>query len=463
MADNATNNTLPYLLAISPVDGRYHNKCDSLRTFFSELALIKYRLQVEVSWLQMLAQTAEITAVKPLSTTAQQWLQALVDNFSIEAAQAVKNLEATTNHDVKAVEYFLRKQMAAEPELATLSSFIHFACTSEDINNLAYGKMVDHGRQHLLEQMENVIVALGNLAIEEADTAMLARTHGQPATPTTFGKEIAVFVSRLRRQRDNFAQVAIQGKFNGASGNYNAHAITWPDINWEQLSQQFVEQLGLNWSRYTTQIEPHDYLAELLHAQIRFNNILLDLCRDLWNYISRDHIKQRAVANEVGSSTMPHKVNPIDFENAEGNLGIANATMAHLADKLAISRMQRDLSDSTALRNLGNGFAHVVIAYQALMKGLSKLEINRDHFAEELANHYEVLTEAVQTVMRAHGISDAYEALKSLSRGKRIDAEALRQFIDQLAIPQADKVRLQALTPANYLGLAPTLARSIHE
>ena len=450
------------LSAISPIDGRYASKVDALRPIFSEFGLIRFRVMVEVRWLQKLAETSAIAEVAPLSREANARLEAIVEDFSESDAERVKMIEKETNHDVKSVEYFLKEQCAELPELARISEFIHFACTSEDINNLAYGLMLKEGRNEvLLPYLEQLIEEIRGRALEYAEYPMLSRTHGQSATPTTVGKEFANVVVRLERQYKQIAMVGLSGKINGAVGNYNAHIVAYPEVDWPLFSQQFVEQLELNWSDYTTQIEPHDAIAELFHAVSRFNTILIDFDRDLWSYISLGYFSQKSVANEVGSSTMPHKVNPIDFENSEGNLGIANALFSHLSDKLPISRWQRDLSDSTVLRNIGVGMAHTIIAIQATLKGLSKLELNQPVLAADLASNWEVLAEPIQTVMRRYGVENPYEKLKALTRGQRIDPATLKSFIDTLEIPETAKQRLHALTPDNYTGLAAALAKNI--
>ena len=450
------------LTAVSPIDGRYGRQTGDLRKIFSEYGLIRYRVEVEVRWLQCLASCPGITEMGPFPDASNALLDALVTNFDETAARQVKSIEATTNHDVKAVEYYLKERVADDQALSASQEFIHFACTSEDINNLAYALMLAGARDDcLLPAMDDLIGRLRKLATVHAQTSMLSRTHGQTASPTTLGKEIAVFVNRLERQRNQLAEVAILGKMNGAVGNYNAHLMAYPDVDWPALSREFVTGLGLSWNRYTTQIEPHDYIAELFDALARFNNVLLDLCRDVWTYISLGYFRQRPVAGEVGSSTMPHKVNPIDFENAEGNLGLANAVLEHLAGKLQVSRLQRDLSDSTALRNAGVGVAHCLIACAACQRGLAKLEVNEDRLREDLDNAWEVLTEAVQTVMRRHGVEGAYEQLKDLSRGRTMDADTLREFIEGLDLPTADKQRLLAATPDSYTGIASALARDV--
>jgi adenylosuccinate lyase len=446
---------LSELTAISPIDGRYGSKTADLRPMFSEYGLIKHRVLVEVRWLQMLAAETGIDEVPALSEHASKVLDDIVAKFSVEDAQRVKNIEKTTNHDVKAVEYFLKEKIAGNKELEAVSEFIHFACTSEDINNLAYGLMLREARsQSLVPMMDEVIKAVSDLAHKYAEMPMLSRTHGQPASPTTLGKEMANVAFRLKRQREQVVMVPMLGKINGAVGNYNAHLSAYPDLDWQGMASKFVTGLGLDWNPYTTQIEPHDYVAEFFDAVARFNTIIIDFCRDVWGYISVGYFKQKTVAGEVGSSTMPHKVNPIDFENAEGNLGVANALFNHLAAKLPISRWQRDLTDSTVLRNLGVGLAHGAIAYQSCLKGISKLEANPARLEEDLNNTWEVLAEPIQTVMRRYGIEKPYEKLKELTRGKGINEESLRQFIQNLDIPEAEKERLLGLSPAAYIGNA---------
>ncbi|MCL7462005.1 adenylosuccinate lyase [Pseudomonas sp. NW5] len=451
------------LTAVSPVDGRYGSKTSALRPIFSEFGLIRNRVKVEVRWLQRLAAHAGIPEVAPFSAEAHALLNALAENFQLEHAERIKEIERTTNHDVKAVEYLLKEQAAQLPELAAVSEFIHFACTSEDINNLSHALMLREGRDEvLLPLMRQLADAIRALAVQFAEVPMLSRTHGQPASPTTLGKEMANVVYRLERQIAQIAAVPLLGKINGAVGNYNAHLSAYPDIDWETNAREFIEgDLGLAWNPYTTQIEPHDYIAELYDAIARFNTILIDFDRDVWGYISLGYFKQKTVAGEIGSSTMPHKVNPIDFENSEGNLGIANAIMQHLASKLPISRWQRDLTDSTVLRNLGVGLAHSVIAYEASLKGIGKLELNAARVAEDLDNCWEVLAEPVQTVMRRYAVENAYEKLKELTRGKGISADALREFIDTLDIPEAAKAELRVMTPASYIGNAVAQAKRI--
>ncbi|MBS67996.1 MAG: adenylosuccinate lyase, partial [Pseudomonas sp.] len=449
--------------AVSPVDGRYAGKTSALRPIFSEFGLIRCRVQVEVRWLQRLAAHPGIQEVAPFSAEANSVLDQLAENFQLEHAERVKEFERTTNHDVKAVEYLLKEQAKQLPELAKVNEFIHFACTSEDINNLSHALMLREGRDSvLLPLMRQLAESIRALAVQFADVPMLSRTHGQPASPTTLGKELANVVYRLERQITQVAAVPLLGKINGAVGNYNAHLSAYPEIDWEANAREFIKgDLGLAWNPYTTQIEPHDYIAELFDAIARFNTILIDFDRDVWGYISLGYFKQKTVAGEIGSSTMPHKVNPIDFENSEGNLGIANALFQHLASKLPISRWQRDLTDSTVLRNLGVGFAHSVIAYEASLKGIGKLELNVARIAEDLDNCWEVLAEPVQTVMRRYAVENAYEKLKDLTRGKGITPEALQTFIDGLDIPGAAKAELRKLTPANYIGNAVAQAKRI--
>ena len=453
---------LSSLTAVSPIDGRYGRLTTALRGICSEYGLIRHRVLVEVRWLQMLAQHPDITEVPALSSEANALLNDIADNVSLEDAQRVKDIERTTNHDVKAVEYFLKEKIAPNQELMAVNEFIHFACTSEDINNLSHGLMLGATRADvLLPLMDELIQTISKLAHEQAAQPMLSRTHGQPASPTTLGKEMANVAFRLQRQRDQLAAVPLLGKINGAVGNYNAHLSAYPDIDWQGLAKGFVEGLGLDWNPYTTQIEPHDYIAEYFDAVARFNTILLDFDRDIWSYISIGYFKQKTVTGEIGSSTMPHKVNPIDFENSEGNLGISNAILGHLASKLPVSRWQRDLTDSTVLRNLGVGIAHALIAYQSTLKGIGKLEVVSAALAADLDANWEVLAEPVQTVMRRYGIEKPYEKLKELTRGKRIDAPSLHAFIDGLAIPESEKTRLKTLTPANYIGNAVQQAKDL--
>ena len=452
---------LTSLTALSPIDGRYADKTWSLRAIFSEYGLIRYRVQVEARWLHALAAHSGIPEVPPLSEGAAARLAAIVEGFDVQEAQRVKAIEETTNHDVKAVEYYLKERIGNHPELSMVKEFIHFACTSEDINNLAYALMLRDARaQVLLPGIESMIKSIGLLAQRYADQPMLARTHGQPASPTTLGKEMAVFAHRLRVEYHQLAVVALMGKINGAVGNFNAHMAAYPEVNWTAFADQFIESLGLTRSEYTTQIEPHDFIARYFHALMRANTILIGFCRDIWSYISVGYFRQRAVDGEVGSSTMPHKVNPIDFENAEGNLGMANAILGHLTEKLPVSRWQRDLTDSTVLRNLGVGVAHSVIAYQSIQKGIAKLEADAWRMGRDLDDNWEVLAEAIQTVMRRHGLPEPYEQLKRLTRGNKIGREAIRGFVQNLPLPEADRQRLLDLTPNSYLGDAADQARA---
>lgn len=454
---------LSALTAVSPVDGRYGSRTINLRSIFSEYGLTRFRVQVEVRWLQCLAAHPEIPEIGPFSDEANTLLNRLVDDFQLSHAERIKEIEATTNHDVKAVEYLLKEQVAGLPELQAINEFIHFACTSEDINNLSHALMLRAGRDEvLLPLMRRIADDIRGLAVKFADVSMLSRTHGQPASPTTMGKEMANVVYRLERQITQIEAIPLLGKINGAVGNYNAHLSAYPEIDWEANARNFIEEtLGLTFNPYTTQIEPHDYIAELYDAVARFNTILIDFDRDVWGYISLGYFKQKTVEGEVGSSTMPHKVNPIDFENSEGNLGIANAVLQHLASKLPISRWQRDLTDSTVLRNLGVGFAHSIIAYESTLKGIGKLEINVSRIAEDLDASWEVLAEPIQTVMRRYAVPDAYEKLKELTRGRGITNEALQTFVDDLEIPAEAKAELKALTPSNYIGSAVAQARRV--
>mgnify|MGYP003542368013 FL=1 len=449
------------LTALSPVDGRYASKVDALRPYFSEFGLIHARVEVEVRWLQCLAAHAGVPEVPAFSAEANAFLDKLVTEFSLTDAEWIKTTERTTNHDVKAVEYFLKDRVSALPELQAVTEFIHFACTSEDINNLSHALMLKNGRTVVIAQMQAVADAIRALAHAQAGVSMLSRTHGQTASPTTLGKEMANVVYRLERQIAEFARVPLLGKINGAVGNYNAHLAAYPKVDWQANAEAFVTSLGLDWNPYTTQIEPHDYIAEAFDAVRRYNTVLIDFNRDVWGYISLGYFKQRLKEGEVGSSTMPHKVNPIDFENSEGNLGIANALLGHLAEKLPISRWQRDLTDSTVLRNLGVGLAHSAIAYDSALKGIGKLEVNEVCIAADLAASWEVLGEAIQTVMRRYGIEKPYEKLKELTRGKTITAESLATFIATLDLPEAVKVELKALTPASYIGNADAQARAV--
>ncbi|HLV77469.1 MAG TPA: adenylosuccinate lyase [Marinobacter sp.] len=453
---------LSALTAVSPVDGRYGSKVSVLRGIFSEYGLIRNRVTVEIRWLQKLAAHPAISEVPAFSAEANEFLDKLVSEFSLADAERIKEIERTTNHDVKAVEYLIKEKIAEVPELHAVTEFVHFACTSEDINNLSHGLMLREGLdQGLLPAMEKVIGKLTELARAHAGQAMLSRTHGQTASPTTVGKELANVVYRLRRQLDQIRSVELLGKINGAVGNYNAHLSAYPQVDWAANAKEFIEQLGLSWNPYTTQIEPHDYIAELYDAVARFNTILIDLDRDIWGYISLGYFKQKTVAGEVGSSTMPHKVNPIDFENSEGNLGIANAILGHLSAKLPISRWQRDLTDSTVLRNLGVGFAHSLIAYEATLKGLGKLEINPARLNEDLNHAWEVLAEPIQTVMRRYGIEKPYEKLKDLTRGKAMTPEVIKSFVESLRIPDQAKAELLALAPDNYIGNAVDQATNL--
>ena len=450
------------LTAISPIDGRYGSKTEEYRSVFSEYGLIRFRTLVEVRWLQALAANPAITEVEPFSDDANRVLNTLVDDFSTAEAAKVKEIERTTNHDVKAVEYMIKDRFADNEELLRVSEFVHFACTSEDINNLAHALMLREGRdQVLLPLADRVIDAIRGMAHAHAEQPMLSRTHGQPASPTTLGKEMANVVARLQRQREQIAGVQLLGKINGAVGNYNAHLATYPDIDWAAHAKDFVESLGITWNPYTIQIEPHDYMAELFDAIARFNTILVDFCRDVWSYISIGYFKQKTVAGEVGSSTMPHKVNPIDFENAEGNLGIANALFDHLAAKLPVSRWQRDLTDSTVLRNMGVGFAYSSIAWQSALRGIGKLEVNAQRLLDDLDDNWEVLAEPIQTVMRRYGIEEPYEKLKALTRGQRVDQAGMQAFIDGLELPEAVKQSLKAMTPQTYIGNAAEQARKV--
>ncbi|MGB1110183.1 MAG: adenylosuccinate lyase [Gammaproteobacteria bacterium] len=453
---------LSSLTAVSPIDGRYGGKTSDLRPIFSEYGLIRHRVLVEVCWLMALSDEPGIEEVPPLSQDTRDQLQSLLNGFDESDALRVKEIERTTNHDVKAVEYLLKEKIAGNAELEAVSEFIHFACTSEDINNLSHALMLKTGRDEvLLPMMDKIIEAIRELAHRYADMPMMCRTHGQPASPSTVGKEMANVVFRLQRQREQVAGVPMLGKINGAVGNYNAHFSAYPDVDWPKFAQHFVENLGLDWNPYTIQIEPHDYVAELFDAIARFNNVLMDYCRDMWSYISLAYFKQRTVAGEVGSSTMPHKVNPIDFENAEGNLGIANALFDHLASKLTISRWQRDLTDSTVLRNLGVGIGHCEIAYSSALRGISKVEADGARMAADLDDNWELLAEPIQTVMRRYGIEKPYEKLKELTRGQKVNAEIMQAFVEGLDMPEEAKAALKKLTPATYTGNAAEQARNI--
>jgi len=450
------------LRALSPADGRYADKVGGLRDIFSEYGLIRYRVLVEVRWLQCLADEASVAELGPLSSVIKDVLNHIVDDFSLDDAERVKAIEATTNHDVKAVEYFIREKLGSGPETDALKDFLHFGCTSEDINNLSYALMLRAARSDvLLPMMRSLHNTLKGMAHQYADLPMLSRTHGQTASPTTLGKEIANVVARLARAQRRFSEVEILGKFNGAVGNYNAHAVTYPDADWRGIAERFIESLGIQANPYTTQIEPHDWTAEYCHALARYDTILIDFARDIWGYISLGYFKQRVARDEVGSSTMPHKVNPIDFENAEGNLGVANALLGHFAEKLPISRWQRDLTDSTVQRNLGLALGYIVIALQSLAKGVGKLEINEAAIRADVAGAWEVLAEAVQSVMRRYGIPEPYEKLKALTRGQAVTRELLAEFIATLDIPEEERRRLGELTPEAYIGLAARQARDI--
>jgi adenylosuccinate lyase len=450
------------LRALSPTDGRYADKIGTLRDIFSEYGLIRHRVLVEVRWLQCLSDESGVAEFEPLSSVMKDVLNGLVDGFSLDDAERVKAIEATTNHDVKAVEYFIRDRIGNGPETARIKDFLHFGCTSEDINNLAYALMLRAARSDaLLPKMRDLAGRLRAMAREHATQPMLSRTHGQTASPTTVGKELANFVARLEAAQQRFRAVGILGKFNGAVGNFNAHHVTYPEVDWPEVTRRFVTSLGLEPNAYTTQIEPHDWTAEYAHALVRYNTVLIDLCRDIWGYISLGYFRQRVAKDEVGSSTMPHKVNPIDFENAEGNLGLANALLAHFAEKLPVSRWQRDLTDSTVQRNLGVALGYVVIALQSITKGLGKLQVNRERLDADVAAAWEVLAEAVQSVMRRYGIPEPYEKLKALTRGQAVTRDLLQDFIGTLDIPESEKRRLLQLTPQTYLGLAAELATEI--
>jgi adenylosuccinate lyase len=450
------------LAALSPLDGRYAAAAEPLRAYFSEQALIRYRVRIELAWLEALAAERALREPKPFSKKTGDELARLLEEFSARDAEAIKAIEAETNHDVKAIEYWLKRKLGENAEAQRALEFIHFACTSEDINNLAYALMVRESREAvMLPRLGEIAEALKRLAHRHAGLAMLSRTHGQAASPTTLGKEMANFAHRLERAAGRIATVPVLGKANGAVGNYNAHLAAYPGVDWERFSRRFVERLGLEFNAYTTQIEPHDWLAELLDAYARLNSIVLDLDRDLWGYISLGYFRQRTKKGEVGSSTMPHKVNPIDFENSEGNIGIANALLRHLAEKLPVSRWQRDLSDSTAQRNIGAALGHSLLAYASCLRGLAKLEADPERLAADLEANWEVLAEAVQQVMRRHGVPEAYEKLKDLSRGRRLERDELATFVKTLPIPDEDKKRLLALTPASYTGLAAELAKRV--
>ena len=453
--------TFDNLTSISPIDGRYSDKTSPLKPIFSEFGLIKYRLLVEVRWLEAMSNNPNISEVPTFSPKSNAALLAIADNFSLDDAKSIKEIERTTNHDVKAVEYFLKEKVSLIPELQKVSEFIHFACTSEDINNLSHALMLENGRLVLLKEMRDTLGLITKLAKDNAEVVMLSRTHGQTASPTTLGKEMANFSYRLSRQIDQLSEVKIMGKFNGAVGNFNAHVSAYPEIDRQIVSKDFIENLGINYAPYSSQIESHDYIAEYFHALNRFNTILIDFCRDIWGYISLGYFTQKTIEGEIGSSTMPHKVNPIDFENAEGNLGLAIAIGDHFATKLPISRWQRDLTDSTVLRNLGVSCAHSLISYASICKGIGKLEINERKLTEDLNKAWEVLAEPIQTVMRRYGVENPYEKLKALTRGKQIDSKIIEDFINTLEIPAEAKVELLKLTPMNYIGEAIKLARDI--
>ena len=453
--------TFDNLTSISPIDGRYSDKTSPLKPIFSEFGLIKYRLLVEVRWLEAMSNNPNISEVPTFSPKSNAALLAIADNFSLDDAKSIKEIERTTNHDVKAVEYFLKEKVSLIPELQKVSEFIHFACTSEDINNLSHALMLENGRLVLLKEMRGTLGLITKLAKDNAEVVMLSRTHGQTASPTTLGKEMANFSYRLSRQIDQLSEVKIMGKFNGAVGNFNAHLSSYPEIDWQSVSKDFIENLGINYAPYSSQIESHDYIAEYYHALNRFNTILIDFCRDIWGYISLGYFTQKTIEGEIGSSTMPHKVNPIDFENAEGNLGLAIAIGDHFATKLPISRWQRDLTDSTVLRNLGVSCAHSLISYASICKGIGKLEINERKLTEDLNKAWEVLAEPIQTVMRRYGVENPYEKLKALTRGKQIDSKIIEDFINTLEIPAEAKAELLKLTPMNYIGDAIKLARDI--
>ena len=455
--------TLTKLTALSPLDGRYHGKVDVLRSYFSEFGLIRFRVLIEIEWLKALSAQPDIPEIPPFSASAVSQLDALVAEFSEEDALAIKSIEATTNHDVKAVEYWLRNKLSDHPETARTLEFIHFACTSEDINNLSHALMLKGARDAVMVPALQVLSGrLKHLAHQFADLPMLSRTHGQTATPTTLGKELANLVYRLQRAGQRLAEIEILGKINGAVGNYNAHLAAYPNVDWEDFAERFVTALGITFNPYTIQIEPHDYMAELFDAYARINTILTDLNRDIWGYISLGYFTQKVIKGEVGSSTMPHKVNPIDFENSEGNLGLANAMLRHLAEKLPVSRWQRDLTDSTVLRNMGVALGHTLLAYESCLKGLNKLEANPQRLMEDLESSWEVMAEPIQTVMRRYNIPDAYDKLKALTRGKAgINRASLQAFINTLAIPSEEKQRLLGFSPETYIGKAAALAKRI--
>ena len=454
--------SLSPLTALSPVDGRYASRCSELRELFSEAGLVRARVRVEVAWLRALATPSGLPEMRGLAADDLALAERIAREFSESDAAEVKAIERETNHDVKAVEYFIKRRLQARDAWQSRLEFVHFACTSEDINTLSYALLCREARDRvLLPRMGTLVDALRAMAHAHAEDAMMSRTHGQPATPTTLGKEVAVFVHRLRQASDGLARVPVRGKINGAVGNFNAHLAAYPDLDWPAIGRRFVESLGLVWNPYTTQIEPHDWMAEYFDALARCNTVLLDLCRDFWGYISLGYFRQKIVAGEVGSSTMPHKVNPIDFENAEGNCGLANALLRFMADKLPVSRWQRDLTDSTVQRNIGVALAHSDLAVQSVSRGLARLEVERERLAEDLEANWELLAEPIQTVMRRHGVPEAYEQLKALTRGRRVDAAAVASFVEGLPIPEADKRRLRELTPGRYVGIAASLARGV--
>ncbi|UDG79676.1 adenylosuccinate lyase [Candidatus Steffania adelgidicola] len=453
---------LSSLTAISPIDGRYGDKVSVLRTIFSEFALLKFRVMVEVRWLQKLAACEDIKELLPFDEHSNSYLNRIIINFSMDDANRIKSIEETIHHDVKAVEYFLKEKIDLLEGMQGVSKFIHFACTSDDINNLSHALMLSRARDAIiLPSWRQIIDCVQSLAERYRDIPLLSRTHGQPATPSTLGKEMANVVHRMSRQYCQLQQVAILGKINGAVGNYNAHMVAYPEVNWHQFSEEFVTGFGISWNPYTTQIEPHDYIAEIFDCIARFNTIVIDFNRDVWGYIALNYFKQRSAGCEVGSSTMPHKVNPIEFENSEGNLGLANAVMNHLSSKLPLSRWQRDLTDSTVLRNLGVGISYALIAYQSTLVGIDKLEVNQSHMLAELDGNWEVLAEPIQTVMRRYGIDNPYEKLKALTRGKHVTPEDIKIFIDSLDLPELEKSRLKKLTPSNYIGRAATMVNEL--
>ncbi len=453
---------LSELTAITSVDGRYHSKTKQFSHIFSEYGLIRNRLLVELKWLVHLSQTDGVDEVNQLDQKDLDWVMSIYDNFSPEEAQKVKDIEATTNHDVKAVEYYIKQKLSSHEALNAINEFVHFACTSEDINNLSYALMLKEARDTVfIPTIQGIINQLAEMAMAYAEIPMMAKTHGQPASPTTMGKEMANVVFRLKYQLEQLSNITLFGKLNGAVGNFNAHYSAYPDLDWPKISADFINELGLTFHPFTTQIEPHDFIAELCHNMIRLNTIQLDLSRDIWAYISNGYFTQKTVAGEIGSSTMPHKVNPIDFENAEGNLGLSNATLHHLAEKLPVSRWQRDLTDSTVLRALGSAFGHCAIAWASLKKGLSKLALNESVLLKDLDDNWELLAEPIQTVMRRYGIENPYEKLKELTRGQKVNQQQMQTFIQTLAIPEDAKARLMAMTPANYLGNAKDQAKRI--